>query len=55
MVAVASTSNVLCAIMLSHRFDERAAARRTKLKTAVQVPIQRQQIEHETKSTGKGG
>jgi hypothetical protein len=41
--------------MYSHQCGDRAATRRTKLKTAVHVPIQRKQIEGETKSNGHRG
>jgi hypothetical protein len=38
--------------MLRHRCGDRAATPRTKLKKVLHVPIQRQQDERETKSSG---
>jgi hypothetical protein len=54
VMEVVHISRILCAVVRSHRYDNRAM-RRTKLKPALYVPIQGQEIERETKpNKGRG-
>jgi hypothetical protein len=55
LVTARCRSSGLCAVMRGHRCGDRTAIQRSKLKTPLPVPIPRQLIERETKSSGRRG